>query len=324
MQPTFKGALHKETHAKTLKTFHPQNMTMKLPTSEANKILEKLDFQRKLDGVNLIVAVARDWITGEPLMQAFMNQEAVIQTLTTGQTTYWSTSREELWTKGKTSGNTQRLRGFRIDCDGDAILLDVEPAGPACHTGLRSCFDTYKRVDIREMKEELAGAIRNEALSLGEFPLTSGKKSSYYLDVKTITSNPKYLRLISRLISIYFGDQVDCVAGPELGAIPIVVSVALENGIPYAMIRKRDRTHGTRREIEGSIPSEAHTLVIDDVATSGGSLIKAIQAVEEMGGNASQVTCVVDRLEGAQDNIRKEFGISLEPLLTIKDLGIGP
>jgi len=90
----------------------------------------------------LLPVVTQQWDTGEVLMLAWMDAEAVRRTLESGRGTYWSRSRGRYWVKGETSGNTQQVRELRIDCDGDAILLLVDQAGPACHTGLRSCFDT--------------------------------------------------------------------------------------------------------------------------------------------------------------------------------------
>jgi len=88
----------------------------------------------------LIAAIAQDAATGEVLMLAWMNAEALKLTLETGRVTYWSRSRRALWTKGETSGHAQRLIEARIDCDQDAILLRIEQTGAACHTGARSCF----------------------------------------------------------------------------------------------------------------------------------------------------------------------------------------
>lgn len=95
--------------------------------------------KRSPDG--LVVAVAQQHDTGEVLMVAWMNDEALEQTLTTGRAVYWSRSRQELWRKGDTSGNTQRVVSVSLDCDGDAVLVRVDQQGPACHTGERSCFD---------------------------------------------------------------------------------------------------------------------------------------------------------------------------------------
>ncbi len=88
----------------------------------------------------LVPAIAQEEGTGAVLMMAWMNREAVRATLETGDVTYWSRSRQELWRKGATSGNTQTLVDFRIDCDGDTLLLQVQQNGPACHTNVRTCF----------------------------------------------------------------------------------------------------------------------------------------------------------------------------------------
>jgi phosphoribosyl-ATP pyrophosphohydrolase/phosphoribosyl-AMP cyclohydrolase len=92
------------------------------------------------DERGLVPVVVQDWHTGEVLTLAYANQEAVQRTRDTGELHLWSRSRGELWHKGATSGNTQRVRALRLDCDGDALLALVEPAGPACHTGERTCF----------------------------------------------------------------------------------------------------------------------------------------------------------------------------------------
>jgi phosphoribosyl-AMP cyclohydrolase len=97
------------------------------------------------DAAGLITAVATDAATGELLMVAHMNAEALDQTLTTGEAHFWSRSRGRLWKKGETSGHVLRVTDIRIDCDQDAVWLRVEPAGPACHTGARSCF--YRRIE---------------------------------------------------------------------------------------------------------------------------------------------------------------------------------
>ena len=92
------------------------------------------------DDRGLVPCVVQDWRTGEVLTLAYMNAEALARTRETGETHFWSRSRQELWHKGETSGNVQRVRGLRYDCDLDAVLALVEPAGPACHTGERTCF----------------------------------------------------------------------------------------------------------------------------------------------------------------------------------------
>lgn len=93
----------------------------------------------------LITAVATDAFTGEPLMVAHMNADALAATIASGDAVFWSRSRAALWKKGETSGNVLRVVEMRVDCDQDAIWLRVEPAGPACHTGARTCF--YRRIE---------------------------------------------------------------------------------------------------------------------------------------------------------------------------------
>ena len=94
----------------------------------------------KFDEKGLITTVLQHHHTREILMIAWMNAEALTLTLQTGQAHFWSRSRQELWHKGGTSGNVQRITEIRVDCDGDTLLLQVDPAGPACHTGAESCF----------------------------------------------------------------------------------------------------------------------------------------------------------------------------------------
>lgn len=98
--------------------------------------LEKIEFDER----GLVPAVVQDHETGEVLMLAYMNAESLARTLQTGETWFWSRSRQELWNKGATSGNKQKVVELRLDCDGDSIVVRVEQHGPACHTGERSCF----------------------------------------------------------------------------------------------------------------------------------------------------------------------------------------
>lgn len=107
---------------------------MKPETIEAALGLVKFNEQ------GLVPAIAQEAGSGAVLMMAWMNAESIRATLLSGQVTYWSRSRKELWRKGETSGNAQKLMDLRIDCDGDTVLLLVEQSGPACHTGERTCF----------------------------------------------------------------------------------------------------------------------------------------------------------------------------------------
>ncbi len=105
-------------------------------TATGDAIEDRLVYDER----GLLPCVVQDWRTGEVLMLAYMNEEALRRTRATGELHLWSRSRGEPWHKGATSGNTQAVRALRLDCDGDALLALVEPAGPACHTGQRTCF----------------------------------------------------------------------------------------------------------------------------------------------------------------------------------------
>ena len=107
----------------------------------AEQFAAELGQHLRFNEAGLIPAVAQDWLDGAVLMVAWMNAEAIERTLATGEVHYWSRSRQELWHKGATSGQLQKLRGLRYDCDADVLLLTIEQAGAgACHTGARSCF----------------------------------------------------------------------------------------------------------------------------------------------------------------------------------------
>lgn len=107
-----------------------------------------LDFAKSPD--HLVTAVVQDAQTKQVLMVAYMNAESWAKTLATGETYFWSRSRQELWHKGATSGHTQTITAIQVDCDADTVLLQVMPAGPACHTGHTSCF--YRAVDFNKGK----------------------------------------------------------------------------------------------------------------------------------------------------------------------------
>ncbi|CAA9510378.1 MAG: Phosphoribosyl-AMP cyclohydrolase / Phosphoribosyl-ATP pyrophosphatase [uncultured Solirubrobacteraceae bacterium] len=124
------------------------------------------------DERGLVPVVVQDWRSGEVLTLAYANAEAVARTRETGELHLWSRSRGELWHKGATSGNTQAVRALRLDCDGDALLALVEPAGPACHTGARTCFH-HGELDPAAPHEVLPALERTLASRQAERPAGS-------------------------------------------------------------------------------------------------------------------------------------------------------
>ena len=124
---------------------------MTMTGEQIASVLKAIEF----DNEGLVPAVAQQFDTGEVLMLAWMNRDAVVETLAKGQACYWSRSRRKLWRKGERSGQTQALREFRVDCDGDTVLLLVDQKGVACHTGRRSCFYRALAAD-GSLEEKLA------------------------------------------------------------------------------------------------------------------------------------------------------------------------
>jgi phosphoribosyl-AMP cyclohydrolase len=123
-------------------------------SAEFNDIEEGLAFQPKFDASGLVTCVATDAGSGEVLMVAHMNAEALRKTIASGEAWYFSRSRQSLWRKGETSGHTQRVVEMRMDCDQDAVWIRVEQSGAACHTGRRSCF--YRAVTAGEGGTQLS------------------------------------------------------------------------------------------------------------------------------------------------------------------------
>lgn len=184
--------------------------------------------------------------------------------------------------------------------------------------------------------ERLLKLIQDEALEIGKVKLSSGKISDYYIDAKRIALIPEGAYLTARLMLDMMGADVEAVAGLTLGADPIVASITLlsymeaskdpttsaSRPIPGLIIRKEPKKHGTRKFIEGpEIGKGARVAVVDDVVTSGGSLLRSIERVEAEGYKVIQVIAILDRMEGGSERLA-EAGYRLEPIFTRQDLNI--
>jgi orotate phosphoribosyltransferase len=156
------------------------------------------------------------------------------------------------------------------------------------------------------------------AIKFGKFVLTSGATSDYYIDIKRASTDPKILKKIAKAMAEYTKGY-DLLAGMELGAVPLVVALSLETNIPYVIIRKEKREHGTGKQIEGGEVKGKRVLVIEDVTTSGGSVIKTIQIIRENQGTVDEVLVVVDRESGAEEKLRSS-DVSFIPLLSVSDI----
>jgi len=167
---------------------------------------------------------------------------------------------------------------------------------------------------LKDLKQKLVDC---GAVKFGDFTLTSGKKSNYYVDLKLASTEPSILKLISSEFAKLLPENVDFIAGMELGAVPLAAALSLETGIPYSMIRKANRKHGTGTRIEG--PNKGRAVIIDDVATTGGSNIESIKILTDAGADVLMVLVVVDREEGATESLAP-FSLEYKPLISISDL----
>lgn len=160
------------------------------------------------------------------------------------------------------------------------------------------------------------------AIKLGDFVLTSGKRSPYYVDIKMASTRPDILSVIAAEMertaaagSIGFAR----IAGMELGAVPLAVALALRTSRPYVIIRKGERAHGTGRTVEGTLAAGDEVLVVEDVATTGGSIRRCVVVLRQAGATVSHALCVVDREEGAEEALRAD-GVELHSLLRAREI----
>lgn len=177
----------------------------------------------------------------------------------------------------------------------------------------------YHVIEMNEKNEELIELLKDKnVVKFGKFTLSSGKESDYYVNMKMAITDPKILKTIAQIVSPILDYDIDKVAGPALGAVPLATAISLESKKPMLMIRKAKKGYGTSKLIEGVLEAGDSVLIIEDVTTTGNSLLKAIKAIEENGGIVKKVLVVVDRNEGAIENLKNE-DILLEPLLSIND-----
>jgi len=168
-------------------------------------------------------------------------------------------------------------------------------------------------------KKELIKDLKEcEAIRFGHFVLTSGATSDYYIDIKKASTSPKILKKIAEAMAEHT-DKYDLLAGMELGAVPLVVAVSLETGIPYVIIRKEKREHGTGKQIEGGDVEGKKVLVIEDVATSGGSILKTIEILRDSKAEVDKVLVVVDRESGAREKIQN-LDAAFIPLVSVSEI----
>ncbi len=178
-------------------------------------------------------------------------------------------------------------------------------------------------------KQALKALVREKALKFGEFTLVSGKKASYYLDGKQVTLDAVGSRLVGEGILDLLADEMPAaVGGMSIGADPITAAVVTMAGvreIPLKgfMVRKQAKEHGTGKYIEGPVAPGEHVAIVEDVVTTGGSSLEAIQRAESFGLKVRRVIAIIDRMEGGAEAF-EAAGYPFTSLLTIRDFGIEP
>ncbi|TFG56878.1 MAG: orotate phosphoribosyltransferase [Methanomassiliicoccus sp.] len=169
-----------------------------------------------------------------------------------------------------------------------------------------------------ELKNALVGC---GAILYGDFTLASGKKSRYYIDIKRATTDPKVLGLTAELMAKDMGPDhgFQRIAGVALGSIPLAVALSLRTGIPVVMVRKEKKDHGTSKLIEGQLSPGERVLVVEDVITSAGSAVYAVDTLRQAGAVVDTVFSVVDREEGGREVLHK-MGVGMRSLIAASDI----
>jgi orotate phosphoribosyltransferase len=176
-----------------------------------------------------------------------------------------------------------------------------------------------------DARARLLEIIRRKSLLRGTFKLASGATSNYYLDMKPTTFDPEGATLIAEIICDMMQNDtdVDSIGGLELGAVPIVAAVCAQSfrsrPVNGFVVRKEKKGHGTDQKIDGNFKPNTTVVLIEDVTTKGGSVMQAVNAVRAQGATVKKIITIVDRLEGAEENLKKE-GLALAPIFTTKDL----
>jgi orotate phosphoribosyltransferase len=176
----------------------------------------------------------------------------------------------------------------------------------------------------------LAQAISEVALLRGSFTLRSGKTSSYYLDKYLFSTRPELLRQLAplfadrlRKMEASLGVKCDRLAGAELGGIPLVTAASLHTGLPCLFVRNKKKDYGTSKQLEGAVKEGDCVVLLEDVATTGGQALEAVESLKASGAKVRGVIATIDRLEGARANI-EGAGLAFDALFTVRDLGVQP
>jgi len=299
---------------------------------------EQVDFAKE---GGLVPVAVKDMVSGKVLMLAYANREALQRTLQTGFAHYYSRHREKLWKKGEGSGHVQRVQDILVDCDRDALVYVVDQLGPACHTGEETCFfSSLEDSKVAEYDRIMLGEVIElfESAHVVKRPWVKDSSRRYYeyfvnpVNEGIPPAKPEVLEWIAAM--------VDRISSPK--AEKIVTFEAL--GIPYAMMlaQRRKRTLVTIRKRNFYAPQHIFTrvpyasgfergtyyiynlskgdrvLIMDDMVSTGGSLIPTLQSLSRRGVRVEDVVCVVEKPEyGGTQVVEEETGFAVRTLFQL-------
>ena len=170
-------------------------------------------------------------------------------------------------------------------------------------------------------KQELIKRIKETAYLEGDFTLRSGRQSKYYLDKYRFETQPDILEALGRAFAKYVKPTTTLIAGAELGGVALAAATSLAAKIPFIIVRNSKKGYGTSNLFEGLLSAGDRVLLVEDIATTGGQVLEAARAIEAAGAQVERIVAVIDRQEGARENI-EEAGLQFEAICTKTDLGI--
>jgi orotate phosphoribosyltransferase len=170
-------------------------------------------------------------------------------------------------------------------------------------------------------RADLAKRIADVALLRGEFKLRSGRTSNYYLDKYLFETQPDILKALGEMFAERVNADVDRIAGAELGAVALAAVTAMAANKPFVIIRNQKKDYGTSKLVEGTLKEGERVLIVEDVLTTGGQVLEAAKTLEAAGAKIDRIVAVIDREEGARQNI-ESAGYQYESLFTTTDLGV--
>jgi len=168
-------------------------------------------------------------------------------------------------------------------------------------------------------KAELAEQIRAASYLEGEFTLRSGRKSSFYVDKYLFETQPRILAEVGRRLAEFITPATTRIAGAELGGVALAAAAAMAADVPFIIVRNQKKDYGTSKPFEGALEAGDTVLLVEDIATTGGQVLEAAKAITEAGGRVEKIVAVVDRLEGARENI-EQAGYAFDALFDARDL----